>query len=541
MKRQIAIALALLAPLAPAWGELRIAGVLGDNMVLQRDAQVKIWGLAEPGEQVRVRFGAQAKAAQAGEFGRWSVALDPMDASAERRELTVKAKSGSITLANVVVGDVWLFLGQGGDMISLQREYNRSRGSGGVLNIDACTAEDAAAGANSPVVRILKIGRKERDDPGIRPAETFASRPGRWGEYTPKGNWAYFERTSYFLARTYWRQLKVPLGVLVGGVGDLEAMTPPAGFAEAPELADLAAKVLVWQPTTPRGRAAYLKTLADIRQWSQDATAKLADPKTTYKDLTQPPLLPGPPTGVSAPTTFYNRVLNPAAGMTIRGAWLSPGLENLSDELYAVKVRALVAGLRSVFGGKGLPVCLFQMRRPMYYEVRDNPEPDIWVNLRRRQQAGASLAGADIVATYDFDRDRRDSRSWARRMATWAMAVATGAGERTGPTCRSYRIEGNEAVVKFDHAGKGLMAGKHEVGRPAKPAENAAPGGFEIAGADGKWHKALAVIDKDCVKVSCPGVPKPAAVRYAFAAEPAGANLYNRDGLPALPFLTAGK
>ena len=59
-----------------------------------------------------------------------------------------------------------------------------------------------------------------------------------------------------------------------------------------------------------------------------------------------------------------------------------------------------------------------------------------------------------------------------------------------------------------------------------------------MAGADKKWHWAEAVIENDTVVVSSPEVPEPVAVRYAFQMNPDGANLYNRDGLPASPFRT---
>ena len=68
-----------------------------------------------------------------------------------------------------------------------------------------------------------------------------------------------------------------------------------------------------------------------------------------------------------------------------------------------------------------------------------------------------------------------------------------------------------------------------------------APGGFEVAGADGKFVAAEAVIDGGSVVVRAAGVTEPAAVRYAWAAWPEGANLVNATGLPAAPFKTEVK
>jgi len=80
------------------------------------------------------------------------------------------------------------------------------------------------------------------------------------------------------------------------------------------------------------------------------------------------------------------------------------------------------------------------------------------------------------------------------------------------------------------------MVGGKEGKKPAVENKGGKRKRFAIAGEDKKWHWAYAVIDNNTVVVSSPNVPKPAAVRYAYAMNPEGCNLYNRDGLPASPF-----
>ncbi len=96
-----------------------------------------------------------------------------------------------------------------------------------------------------------------------------------------------------------------------------------------------------------------------------------------------------------------------------------------------------------------------------------------------------------------------------------------------GPVYKSHKIDGDKVRVTFDHVGKGL-AFRH--GDKLQ--------GFAVAGADGAFQWADAVIDGDTVVVSNSAVPKPVAVRYAFASKPTWANLFNKDGLPALSFRT---
>jgi sialate O-acetylesterase len=115
------------------------------------------------------------------------------------------------------------------------------------------------------------------------------------------------------------------------------------------------------------------------------------------------------------------------------------------------------------------------------------------------------------------------------RLARWALAHDYGRKlVYSGPLYTAYRVHGNAIEVDFDHTGKGLAS-----------RDGSALGRFEIAGDDQVWHWADAkIVDEDTVTVSHAQVAKPVAVRYAWAANPTGANLVNSDGLPASVFRT---
>ena len=100
--------------------------------------------------------------------------------------------------------------------------------------------------------------------------------------------------------------------------------------------------------------------------------------------------------------------------------------------------------------------------------------------------------------------------------------------ETLGPVYASHKVDGDRVHVRFDHVGKGLAFRHADDVR-----------GFEVSGPDGDWVWASAVIEGDSVVVSSPEVPKPVNVRYAFRADANFANLFNKDGLPALMFTTA--
>ena len=95
---------------ASAFAEVRLPHLLSDNMVLQRDRPIPIWGWAKPDEKVTVRLGKSSASTTAGANGQWSVKLPKMTAGGPY-ELTV-AGVNTLTLNNVLIGEVWLCSGQ---------------------------------------------------------------------------------------------------------------------------------------------------------------------------------------------------------------------------------------------------------------------------------------------------------------------------------------------------------------------------------------------------------------------------------------------
>ena len=122
----------------------------------------------------------------------------------------------------------------------------------------------------------------------------------------------------------------------------------------------------------------------------------------------------------------------------------------------------------------------------------------------------------------------------------WALAKDYGRKDLvcSGPLYQSMKFEAGKICLEFSSVGSGLMVAS-KTGRNPAVAE---PGGklkrFALAGEDRKWVWADARIEGNTVVVSSPEVAKPVAVRYAYAINPAGANLYNKEGLPASPFCT---
>jgi len=515
------------------------APIFSDQMVLQRGVSVPVWGRAEPGEQVTVKFAGQTKTTTAARDGKSMVKLDPMSASEASRVMTIQSSIGNrkSTTRDVLVGDVWLF---SGDIVPLGyyhgRFLKRSR-MGIYYDIRPFIKQDQAA-ARLPIIRTFEAPQRGRGRHAIRPQYRFNTKGGaKWTAYDP-ANWSGFHAIPYFFAREYFKRIKVPVGFLQIGLDDLASMTPPEGFEATAAMGDLAEVVRTWNPTSPAGRTAHLKTLSDLKKWLASTRRSLNAGSTDPDDFSQVPRLPGPPPRAVAATTYYNSAVHPIAPFAVRGLILKTLRQNQYDKRYADKAEALIRGLRIVMDSPKAPAAFFQFRPPMYWEERGAEDQSVWMRFRRMQQGVSKAPATSVLPAHDYVNDPRDPRNWAQRASLWAIATVENQPIRTGPVYDSHKAGGRVVTVRFKQVGRGLIVGDKKMGEPVKPAADTPLGGFELAGADGRWRRAAARIDGKRVIVTSGDVANPVTVRYAWEPRPKQANLYNQAGFAALPFNT---
>lgn len=487
-----------------------------DNMVLQRDRKVAVWGWAKPQEEVRVAFGGQTKSARADSLGNWKVHLDPLPASHEGRVLVV---NDSLRIGNVLVGDVWLCSGQSNMEWTLR----------GALN-----AKQEVAAADHPAIRHIKIERQMGDLPraDVRQVKGWdVCQPDKAGEFTAVG---------YFFARALQDELKVPIGLVNSSWGGtvIEPWTPPAGFYQVPEMAPLAAKIRSADPSTDEGKQAYRKALEEVDLWLPQAKSALARGE-------RPPMIPVMPSlgsGGRVPTTLYNEMIHPLSPMAIKGVIWYQGESNDADGMaYLPKMKALIKGWRAVWNHEGdLPFYFVQLAN--FKNSTDAPAGgDGWAPLREAQRKALELDHTGMAVTIDVgeagDIHPKNKQDVGRRLARLALADAYGRNiVPGGPLFEKITIQGNRIRVHFKHAGSGLMVGRKDGLEPVREVAGGVPKEFAVAGDDKAWYWADAAIEGDTVVVSSKNVASPVAVRYAYRMKPAGANLYNKEGLPASPF-----
>ena len=225
-----AISLAVLVP-ATAGAKMVSGTPFADNMVLQRGRAVPVWGVADPGEAVTVSFAGQTKKTKACADGKWRVALDPMDASAENRVMKIAGAANAEEIKNVLVGEVWFASGQSNMECPIWGPGSRYRdGQGAVMT--SMTVR--------PNIRYAKNLHKWSVTP-------LSDWKGVWRDFSPESFKATFQHNlsavAFYYALGLYDALGVPVGIIDSSWGgtNIDAWTPRSAYATHPELADVAA------------------------------------------------------------------------------------------------------------------------------------------------------------------------------------------------------------------------------------------------------------------------------------------------------------
>ena len=235
------------------------------------------------------------------------------------------------------------------------------------------------------------------------------------------------------------------------------------------------------------------------------------------------------------PTVLYNKMVYPLLPYPVAGFLWYQGESN-ADADGALVYRDLFANMikdwRQRWGRGDLPFLWVQLAN--YMAVTGQPGDSNWAMLRESQSAVLALpktAQAVIIDIGDADDIHpKNKQQVGRRLALAARKMSFGEDVVfSGPTYRGYEVKEGRVTIDFDHVGGGLVAAGNTDGKLAE---------FSIAGADRHFVWAEATIQDHRVVVWSDEVKEPVAVRYAWADNPAGANLYNLEGLPASPFRT---
>lgn len=231
------------------------------------------------------------------------------------------------------------------------------------------------------------------------------------------------------------------------------------------------------------------------------------------------------------PATLYNAMIAPLLPLSIRGAIWYQGESNASVAFeYRRLFPAMIQDWRNRWGQGEFPFYFVQLSS--FGTLRNEPVESNWAELREAQTMTLQLPNTGMAVTIDVGNPKDIHPVWKKevgeRLALNALHDTYGKNdiEYSGPQLESWKAEGNKIILSFSHADGGLLV------------KGDAPKHIAIAGEDKKFVWASAVVKGNTITVSHPSVAKPVAVRYAWADSPIDANIFNKAGLPAVPFRT---
>lgn len=468
--------------------DVKLHGLFSDSMVLQRNAAVPVWGWADEGEKVTVEFHGQKVSATARD-GKWVVRLKKLKAGGPE-EMRVTGKN-SITLRNVLVGEVWVASGQSNMEWPMRASFE---------------PETEIAKTANGQLRLYTVPKLKADEPRDNIAAS-------WLECGPATT-SNFSAVAYYFARDLAAALRVPVGVI------------HTSWGGSPAEVWMSQDVLESDPGYKADILdAYASQIAKLKEtlavYEKEAAAAKAEGTPFTKRR------PGAPW---KPTELYNGMIAPVIPFAIAGAIWYQGESNAGRaHQYRTLFADMIRNWRRDWKQGNFPFLAVQLAP--FMAIKDQPAESTWAELREAQNLATKVlpnVGVAVITDVGDEKDIHPKKKEpvGARLALAARAIAYDQDiVYSGPIYKSMKVKDGKAVLGFNHVGSGLEARGGELK------------GFAIAGVDKKFVWAKAEIQGDKVIVSSPEVSEPVAVRYGWADYPV-VNLWNKEGLPASPFRT---
>jgi len=528
---------------------LCVSNVFQSNMVLQRDKPMSIWGWAAPGEEVTVAFGGNEQSSKAASDRSWRVTLPAMAASSKPQRMTIKGSTETLSLDNILIGDVWVLGGQSNMEFPLDRIEN------GQLEI---------VSANYPNIRILTV--PAMNGPKLKVGFPRLHEWSGWfGRHYRKGDWdectpeiaRELSAIGYVFARRVHMASKIPIGVIDASRGGttVETWTPNSVLKtiDSPQVTALLAqwddKVSTWD--------AKAELELRVKNFRQKVARFEKEGREMPAGETEPTdLKPGPPMDQNRPGNCYASMIGPLIGLQVKGAIFHQGYNNCFNGtegtiMYRDVFPEMITAWRTAFNDPEMPFGILSLCTEgtvqslnNYCEMMANPGPYIreaqYQTFLDFYNAGDKNIG--FTSTYDL------RRRWyhpqlkipaGERIARWALATQYGLDRSIRwkpPIVQEMKVVDDHIELRLDEP-----AGAIDDGGPIL--------GFAVAGDDRKFHPAKAEhlvtgkdnrgrnqTDKKVLVLSSPMVKSPIHYRYAWARSPLG-NL-QAERMTDIPFAT---
>ena len=477
---------------APLLAAVEFDAIYGDGMVLQQGREIVVRGTTDkPSEPVKVSFNGQTvKATTKGKA--WKAVLQPMPANATGQELVAYQKSGSASVKNVVVGEVWIASGQSNMLWRL----NQTPGSPATIAQSA--NPDFRFYHSEPQVHTSPPRYNEDLLKRVKEKRMYE---GKWSVSAPETS-PRMSAVGYYFGQTLQKQLGVPVGIIHVSLGG--------------------SNMLAWIPRD------VVKKEYPGCQGGDWVKSKYAS--EWVRGRAQQNVGPGGDFSLHpyAPSYLYETGLEKWEGFPVAGAIWYQGesdAEILDNDQNKKLLKDLITSWRQKLGNEKLPFLQVQLPR-----INDKSKlRAYWPEFRQVQsEVAEEMPGVECVVTMDLGSTNSDVHpprkvEVGERLANTALKTVYGKDvECSGPVASAIKVKGSKVQVKFDHA-KGLTT-----------TDGAAPVGFELAGADKKYAPAAAEIKGETVLLTAEGVKSPKYMRYGWAVF-MNPNLVNESGLPTAP------
>lgn len=625
-----------------AIAQIKLPQLISDGMVLQREADVKVWGWASSYESVSISFKNKKYKTKADKNGNWHILLPAQKAGGPYKML-LKGKN-KIEINNILFGDVWLCSGQSNMTLKMERvkdlyseeiatahfpeirnffvstktnlegpqkdlpkgEWKPTVGRENILEIEALTyffAKDLYNKYHVPIGLInsavggtpieswisedgykkfpkqLEIIKRNKDLDYIKSVTDIPKNsnaklkktqdkglignlkwydenyiPKGWTNYTVPGFWedqgvrnlngvVWFRKEIDINESHINKAAKLYLGrivdadeVYVNGtkVGNITYQYPPRNYTIPPGVLKSGKNTITVRITNYGGKGGFVidkpyhlivnDEIIDLKGIWQYKVGEVFEPiKNTALSQKKPFV------AQNQPSSLYNAMIAPIRNQKIKGFLWYQGESNTGNpKPYGTYLKSLIDDWRSQWNDSELPFLYVQLANFMGVDYL--PTESRWAELRNQQLQALSLPNTAMTVTIDLgewnDIHPLNKKDIGKRLALGAMKFAYGDNVvPSGPIFKSSTIEENKIILSFDYVGGGLISIDDE------PLNR-----FEIAGDNQKFVWAEAKIVGNTVEISHQDLLYPKYVRYAWADNPQGANLYNKNGLPASPF-----
>lgn len=478
--------------------QVKLPALVSDNMVLQQNAKVNLWGWASPNEKISIQLGWQNAPLEivANSDGKWKVIVDTPQGSETAYSIKIDA-TNKIVLNNILIGEVWICSGQSNMFFPVGKEEGTWKT--GVKNY-----EEEIVNANYPNIRLFTV----LTNASPKPLDDVT---GSWTACSPN-TIKTFSAVAYFFGRDLYQKLKIPIGLISSSWGGTkaEAWTSQAVLEGTPDFLPILEEDAKNEKIYQEKLETYYLNLKNER---------LANNNDLSKSLLKKPKKEANKTSY----VLYNAMLYPLINYTMKGVIWYQGESNSGQAyLYRTLFPAMVKNWRDDWKQGDFP----------FYYVQIAPYKGQTPEIREAQLLSLKkITNSGMVVTTDVGNANNihpiDKQTVGHRLALIAFAKTYNEEKLiySGPIYNHMKIKKERIQLFFDYAGSGFR----------KTGENLKE--FEIAGEDKIFYPADAKIDGKTIVVSSSKVKNPAAVRFAWKAVPEP-NLFNAENLPASPFRT---